>query len=45
MTLFRTFLCPFLYEYNMKILNFTFYGVRKQAITKFYFLSELGYDP
>ena len=37
--------CPFLYECNMKILNFTFYGVLKQAITKFYFLSELGYGP
>ena len=30
---------PFLhaYHYNVKMLNFAFYGERKQATTKFYF--------
>ena len=39
MTLFCTFLCPFLYDYDVKMPNFTFYGVRKQVRTKFYFFS------
>jgi len=34
---FCTFLCPFLHDYDVKIPNFTFFGVRKQATTKFYF--------
>ena len=35
--LFCTFLCPFLYDYDVNMLNFAFYGGRKQAMTKFYF--------
>ena len=34
---FCIFLCPFLHEYDVKMPNFAFYGVRKQASTKFYF--------
>ena len=34
---FCIFVCPFLRDYDVKIPNFTFYGVRKQATTKFYF--------
>ena len=36
-TLFCTFLCPFLHDYNVNMPNFAFYGGRKQATTKFYF--------
>ena len=36
-TLFCTFLCPFLHDYDVKMPNFTFYGVRKQATMKFSF--------
>ena len=36
-TLFRTFLYPFLHDYDVKMPNYTFYGVRKQAATKLYF--------
>ena len=32
-----TFHCPFLHDYNVKMPNFVFYGVRKQATTKFCF--------
>ena len=32
---FCTFLCPFLKDYDVKMLNFAFYGGRKQAKTKF----------
>ena len=28
---------PFLHDYNVKMPNFTLYGERKQATTKFYF--------
>ena len=28
---------PFLHDYDVKMPNFAFYGVRKQATTKFYF--------
>ena len=28
---------PFMKNYDVKMPNFTFYGVRKQATTKFYF--------
>ena len=28
---------PFLHDYDVKMPNFTFYGERKQATTKFYF--------
>ena len=28
---------PFMNNYDVKMPNFTFYGVRKQATTKFYF--------
>ena len=28
---------PFLHDYDVKMLNFAFYGERKQATTKFYF--------
>ena len=43
--LFCTFLCPFLHDYDVKMPNFAFYRVRKQATTKFRFLSTLGYGP
>ena len=37
-TLFCTFLCPFLHDYDdVKMHSFAFYGVRKEATTKFYF--------
>ena len=36
---FFTLLCPFLHDYDLKMPNFTFYGVRKQVRTKFYFFS------
>ena len=38
---------PFLHDYDMKMPNFAFYGVRKQATTKFIllFALELGYGP
>ena len=36
-TLFCTFLRPFLHDYDVKMPNFAFYGGRKQATTKFYF--------
>ena len=36
-TLFCTFLCPFLHDYDVNMPNFAFYGGRKQATTKFYF--------
>ena len=38
---------PFLHDYDVKMPNFTFYGVRKQATTKFIllFALELGYGP
>ena len=36
---------PFLDDYDVKLPNFTFFsGGRKQATTKFYFLSKLEYD-
>ena len=35
--LFCTFLCPFLHDYDVNLPNFSFYGGRKQATTKFYF--------
>ena len=34
---FCIFLCPFLHDYDVKIPNITFYGLRKQATTKLYF--------
>ena len=34
---FCTFLFPFLHDYDAKMHNFAFYGVRKKATTKFYF--------
>ena len=34
---FCTFLCPFLYDYDLKMPNFAFYGGRKQTTTKFNF--------
>ena len=34
---------PFLHDYDVKLPNFTFSGGRKQATTKFYFLSKLEY--
>ena len=34
-----------LHYYDVKMPNFAFYGERKQATTKFYFLSEPGYAP
>ena len=34
---FFTFLCPFLHDYNVKILNFAFYGERNQSATELYF--------
>ena len=34
---FFTFLCPFLHDYDVKMSNFAFYGVRKQATAKLYF--------
>ena len=34
---------PFLHNYDVKIPYFAFYGERKQAKTKFYFLFKLGY--
>ena len=37
-TLFCTFLCPFLHDYNVNMPNFAFYGGRKQATTKFLLL-------
>ena len=37
MTLFCTFLCPFLHDYDVKMPNDAFYGRYKQATTKFYF--------
>ena len=36
-TLFCTFLCPFLHDYDVKMHSFAFYGVHKEATTKFYF--------
>ena len=36
-TLFCTFLCPFLHDYDVKMPNLAFYGVCKQATAKFYF--------
>ena len=36
-TLFCTFLCPFLHDYDVKILNFVFCGERKQSTTELYF--------
>ena len=36
-TLFCTFLCPFLHDYDVNMANFAFYGGRKRATTKFYF--------
>ena len=36
---------PVLVDYDVKMPNFTFYGLRKQATTKFVSLSEPGYDP
>ena len=41
---FCTFLCPFLHDDDVKMPNFTLYGGRKQATTKFS-LSELGFGP
>ena len=39
-----TFLSPFLHDYGVKMPNFAFYRVRKQATTKWAIsLSELGY--
>ena len=35
-----TFLCLFLHNYDEKMPNFAFYGVLKQATTKFMSLSE-----
>ena len=35
-----TFLCPFLHNYGVKMPNFAFYGVCKQAKTKLMSLSE-----
>ena len=43
--LFVHFFCPFLYDYNVKMPNFAFYGVSKQATTKFISLSELECGP
>ena len=34
---FCTFLCPFFHDYEVKMPNFAFYGVRKQATTKLCF--------
>ena len=34
---FCTFLCPFLHDHDVKMPSFAFYGVRKQATTKFCF--------
>ena len=38
---------PFFHDYDVKMPNFAFYGVRKQATTKFIllFALELGYGP
>ena len=36
-TLFCTFLLPFLHDYDVKMPNFAFYGQRKLAKTKFNF--------
>ena len=36
-TLFCTILCLFLHDYDVKMPNFVFYRVRKQATTKFHF--------
>ena len=38
---------PFLHDFDVKMPNFAFYGVRKQAMTKFIllFALELGYGP
>ena len=36
-TLFCTFLCSFLYDYDVDMPNLAFYRVRKQATEKFYF--------
>ena len=44
-TLVFTFLCPFLHDYNVKMPNFAFYGVRKEATTNLASLSELEYGP
>ena len=38
------FLCSFAQQCHEKKPNFVFYGECKQATTKFYFFSELGYD-
>ena len=35
--LFCTFLFPFLHDCDVKVPNFSFYGGRKEATTKFYF--------
>ena len=42
---FLYFSLPFLHDYDMKMPNFAFYGERKQATTKFYFLPKAGYAP
>ena len=42
-SLFCTFLCRFLHDYDVKLPNFTFSGGRKQATTKCYSLSKLEY--
>ena len=34
---------PFLHNYDVKLPNFTFYGERKKATTKFYSLSKFEY--
>ena len=44
-TLFCKFLCPFLYDCDVKMPNFAFYGGRKQATTKFRFSFRLGCGP
>ena len=42
---FLTISFPFLHDYDVKMPYFAFYGGRKQATTKFYFLSELEFGP
>ena len=37
------FLCLFVHDYDVNMPNFAFYGGRKQATTKFYSLTVLGY--
>ena len=41
----HTFFVNFFADYDVKMPNFTFYAERKQATTKFFSLSELGYGP